>query len=56
MLRNHLLEIGMLSESENDDIQRQVNEEVDEAQRYAEEAPVAKPEDALLYVLGVPAE
>ena len=50
ILRDRLIEFGTLSEKEDEAMHRRVQDEVDEAQRYAEEAPVARPEDALLNV------
>ena len=52
ILRDLLMELGEISVEEDEEIRRCVRAEVDEAQRYAEEAPVAMPEDALLHVYG----
>jgi 2-oxoisovalerate dehydrogenase E1 component alpha subunit len=48
--RNYLLECGILSETEEQEIQQRVKQEVDEATRYADNAPFPKPEETLLHV------
>ncbi len=50
ILRELLMELGILSERDDEETRKRVQIEVDEAQRYAEEAPVARPEEALLHV------
>lgn len=48
--KNYLLSSHTLLESDLEEIEHQVMREVDEATEYAEQAPYAKPEDALKYV------
>ncbi|WP_025026174.1 thiamine pyrophosphate-dependent dehydrogenase E1 component subunit alpha [Caldalkalibacillus mannanilyticus] len=48
--RTYLLETGVMSEEQFAELENKVAEEVDRATEYAENAPYADPEDALLHV------
>lgn len=51
-IRDYLIEMGALCSAEDDEIKAKVRQQVDDAESYAEQCPVAKPEDALRNVTG----
>jgi 2-oxoisovalerate dehydrogenase E1 component alpha subunit len=50
--RDHLLDLGVLGEAEEEALRAEVREEIDAATQAAEDAPYPAPEDALLHVYG----
>jgi len=48
--KQYLIECGLWSEAQEEELARQVTQEVNQASQYAENAPFPQPEDALLHV------
>ena len=45
--RKKLIEMGVLTEKEADEINQEINEEIEKAVKFAEESPLPAPEEAL---------